>query len=262
MCEPSNTFTMTTTKIQPFSTVVTALLIMLFCSSLTAQEKMGVIEPLKKSRVKRFQYDMFAYASRVYNEAMTLIVINNNLYNKGYYSYSSHFSFGLNGFVSLRGSTGANLCIGYTHERIAEDKGLFGNNGVNANWLNADLSFSAYWFSAGMYFDVFLGSQINNEDSFSYEGINENCFNSFSSCPYLAASLRLTKLKVETRVGWYLKPHINPDKIAYYNLLDTRVSPLVYEIRLYYRLFTTGNRKQSPYDINSLFNDFKLWANQ
>lgn len=215
-----------------------------------AQDKLSV-DSLKQTQLNDFQYDFFANASRGYNKAMTLIVINNNLYNKGYYSYSSNYNIGLNGFVNIGGVVGASFGLGYTHERIAEDKGLFGNNGVNANWLNTDIGVTLFWFSAGMCFDVFLGSQVINKDNFYYEGVNENCFNRISSNIYISMLTRLTKLKFEGRLGFYLSPHIDSNKIAYYNMLTSYVAPTYFEIRVSYRIYTTGDRKKSPYDIYS-----------
>lgn len=253
MFAPSNTF-ITKSKKLPFLCLMSVLLALFVSNSAIAQEK-TYVEPLKNTHLSRLQYDMFAYVSRGYDDdALFLLVLNNNLYNKRMYSKSTHACIGLNEFINIQNNFGANIALGYTRERIAEDKGLLGNNGVYTNWLNTDINLSFLGLSAGMCFDVFLGSQVINKDNFSYEGINENCFNKYSTCFYLSTSIQLSRLKVETRYGVYGKSHINANKIAYYNFLATLDSSSYYEIRVYYRFYTSGNRKKSPFDFLSFFN--------
>lgn len=241
------------TKIRPFPSVVFVLLILLTSSSLTAQEKMDVIEPIGKTDLVRTQHDLFAYASgSVRDMALAFMTATNGLYNKTTYPYSTLFGFGISDYINRKGVVGLNVGLGYTHERIASDAGFFGNNGVYAHWLNFDASVSAFWFSLGMTSDVFLGSRLVNIDNFSFEGINEKCFNSISFATYLSFQLRFTNLKIEGKIGSYLVPHLDPDKLAYYNFLSTHVDSFYYSINLYYRIFTTGDRKKSPFEIITL----------
>lgn len=249
MFAPSNMYT-TKTKIRPSSSVVIVLLFLLFSSSLIAQEKMDVVKPIGKTDLVQTQHDLFAYASgSVRDMALTFLAATNNLYNKTTHPYSTTFGFGVNDFISRKGVVGLNVGLGYTHERIAPNAGFFGNNGVYAHWLNIDANVSALWFSLGMTSDVFLGSRLVNIDNFSFEGINDNCFKSISFATYLSIQLRFTNLKVEAKLGSYLVPHLNPDKLAYYNFLSTHVDSFYYSIHIHYRLFTTGDRKKSPFAI-------------
>lgn len=258
MYAPSNTFItigLFTQKIEKrplLSCIAAVLLSLLINSSAIAQDYTASTNPLKKTLSRKIQYDISTYASRGYDdEAIFLDVINNNLYNKRMYSKSTHACVGLNGFINIKNEFGANLAIGYTRERIAEDRGLIGSNGVYSNWLNTDIKLSLLGFSVGVCYDVFLSGVVKNNDSFSYEGFNERCFNKNSTCIYVALSMRLSRLIIETRYGFYEKPHYNANEIAYYNFVNTSVSSSYYEIRAYYRFYTSGNRKKTPFSILS-----------
>ena len=224
--------------------VLLLLLAVLFSGSLKAQNK-AVISPLQKTSLRRFQYDIYVQASGGSHQAMFLPILN-NLYNMSMYSYSTHGSLGVSGYINFKSYLGANLGINYTHERIGQNKGLFSNNGVYAGWINADISLSLFCISAGMCFDYFLGSHVVNKDSFSYEGINEHCFHRLSYCTYISFCSIFRRFKMELRTGTYLKPHLNPDKIAYYNTISSIVFADYFEFRVSYRIFTSGNRIKAP----------------
>lgn len=249
-------YTIETDKHLFFSTVI-ILLISFIGSSAAAQEKMDVIQPLEKRELMMFQNDLFFYISGSwFDETITFVAVPNNLYNKGEFVSTTSASIGLSDYINYKGLLGANISIGYTHERIAQKIGLLGDNGINANWLNADLGISFIWvmggLSIGIGSDIFLGSRVVNNDNFSYEGINDRCFNSFSSYTYLAGFMRFTRLKVEGRMGTYLNPHFDTNKLAYYNFIPTYVFPIYFNIGVYYRIFTNGNRMRSPFEINIL----------
>lgn len=243
MFAQSNTY-ITGGKRKPHCFSVLFLLLVYVSNYAIAQNRI-TIRPLQKTPLTGFQYDLYAYASRGSNKALT-IVTPNNQFNMNMNSKSTHANIGLNGYINLKNYMGANIGISYTHERIAQDYGLFGDKGVYANWLNADFNLSILCFSFGTCLDFFLGSHVVNNDSFSYEGINDQCFNNFAYCTYASLFSTFRGFKIEIRYGAYLRPRINPDKIAYYNFLTSYVDSDYFEIRIYYRIFTSGNRIKSP----------------
>lgn len=245
MCAPSNMYTTKIRKRRSRSAVLLVLAIFII-SSVSAQETKDIIHPIKKTRISKFQYDVFSYVSGSTYKCMGFDMNNSNIFNKPSQPISTQAGFGFNGYINKRGAMGLKLGVGYKHEWISNDAGLFGNNGVNAHWLNTDLNFTALWFIVGISSDVFLGSQLVNKDNFSFEGFNQNCFNRFSYYTYFAVSLRFTRFIAEMRASSYSKPHIDPDKLAYYNFISAYVRPLFLEFRLYYRIYTTGNRLKSP----------------
>lgn len=249
MCVPLNTYISKWENHNP-AVILLALFTFLFSSTAIAQEKADVIKPIFKTDIRQPQHDLFVYTSGSINDmAITFVMDDNGLYNKNSHPNSTNFGIGFSDYISHKGKIGMNIGLGYIHERIAQDKGFWDNNGIYANWLNADANISLVWFSAGVISDIFLGSRLVNKDNFSFEGINDNCFNSISFATYLSFHFRFTNLKIEGRAGTYLIPHLNPNKLTYYNFVPTYVDSSYFEIKLYYRLFTTGNRKKSPYDI-------------
>ena len=92
-----------------------------------------------------------------------------------------------------------------------------------------------------------LLTKIKNNDHFSYEGLYSDCFNHISFCYYVGFNVRFTRLKLEARIGSYLVPQFSPEKISYHNMTKTHVDGSYFEIRVYYRIFTTGKVHSSPY---------------
>lgn len=251
MCAPLNTYIIKTKK-RPFLSIVLALIALLVSSSVTAQDKLDIIKPTKKTHLMKMQHDVFVYASGSFEECLSFIIPNTGLYSMGAYPISTCISLGLCDFINFSDLVGANLSVGYMHERIANKISLWGNNGVYANWLNADIScsLSLYIFScsAGLSADVFLGSRLVNNDNFSFESLNKNCFNTFALSSYFAFFANFKKLKFELRFGaYYLKPRIDPNKLANYTFISNHVGKLSIGIRLFYSIFTTGNQLKSPY---------------
>ena len=53
--------------------------------------------------------------------------------------------------------------------------------------------------------------------------------------------LRFHAFRLEARLGIYTQPHLDVNKVAYYNAGKTQLKKGYFEIRIAYRLFTTGN---------------------
>lgn len=136
--------------------------------------------------------------------------------------------------------------FGYKYEVYGYNKGFSDNSGVYSHWLSADMNVSYANFGAGIRSDIFLTSKIKNNDHFTYEGLYSECFNPITLCFYGSLNLRFTNFKLEARLGSYLIPQFNPDKISYYNLKATHVEGLYFELKLHYRIFTTGKVHKAP----------------
>lgn len=246
MFAPLNTY-ITKTKGKALPCGLLVIMATMLCNVVPAQGKFS-IKPLTKTDNRRFQYDLFVYAAGGWNtsSAMMLSIYNTNLYNKGIFTDAANAKIGLNGYLNYKSYLGAGFDVGLTHERFSHDKGLFGNNGIYTGWLNADLSFTLLCVSAGINFDFFLGSRTVNKDNFSYEGLPSQCFNKFSCSTYVSLVSSFRKFKLEIRYTSYLIPHINADKVAYYNFMKSYVRTSYLELRVYFRIFTSGNRMTAP----------------
>ena len=210
-----------------------------------AQQEM--VHQLRSSTKKLLQTDVFAYAGGGMINNGNLWLANNNTNAADKDLHGTYLDAGLQTefFLSGRESLRLNTALGYKHEVYAYDKRL-GSTGVHTHWLSADLNMTLSYFGAGIRSDIFLNSTIKNNDHFSYEGLYGKCFNPASLCYYASFNIRFTRMKLEARLGSYIKPQLNPDKIAYYNLHKSYVEGLYFEARLQYRLFTTGKVYQSP----------------
>ena len=73
MFAPSNTYT-TKTKRKTIIYTILCILTLFTLSPAEAQDKFK-IRPLQKTSIRRFQYDIYAYASGGINDAMSLSVL-------------------------------------------------------------------------------------------------------------------------------------------------------------------------------------------
>ncbi len=243
MCVQLNMFTINTNLFR-ILTVFTIWLAM-GAHKLSAQE--SVVTPLSQSTLNPIQADIFVYAAGGTSKNGNLWTATNYINDKDV--YGTFVDLGLKAELYKQKLNGIRLgtSFGYKYQVYAYDKSLSGNSGVYSHWLTADLDFCLSYFNAGFKSDIFLSSKIKNNDHFSYEGLYSDCFNHISFCYYVGLNVRFTRLKLEARIGSYLVPQFSPEKISYHNMTKTHVDGSYFEIRVYYRIFTTGKVHSSPY---------------
>lgn len=243
MCVQLNMFTINTNLFR-ILTVFTIWLAM-GAHKLLAQE--SVVTPLSQSTLNPLQADIFVYAAGGTSKNGNLWTATNYINDKDV--YGTFVDLGLKAEFYKQKLKGIRLgtSFGYKYQVYAYDKSLSGNSGVYSHWLTADLDFCLSYFNAGFKSDIFLSSKIKNNDHFSYEGLYSDCFNHISFCYYVGFNVRFTRLKLEARIGSYLVPQFSPEKISYHNMTKTHVDGSYFEIRVYYRFFTTGKVHSSPY---------------
>ncbi len=243
MCVQLNMFTINTNLFR-ILTVFTIWLAM-GAHKLSAQE--SVVTPLSQSTLNPLQADIFVYAAGGTSKNGNLWTATNYINDKDV--YGTFVDLGLKAELYKQKLNGIRLgtSFGYKYQVYAYDKSLSGNSGVYSHWLTADLDFCLSYFNAGFKSDIFLSSKIKNNDHFSYEGLYSDCFNHISFCYYVGLNVRFTRLKLEARIGSYLVPQFSPEKISYHNMTKTHVDGSYFEIRVYYRIFTTGKVHSSPY---------------
>ena len=243
MCVQLNMFTINTNLFR-ILTVFTIWLAM-GAHKLSAQE--SVVTPLSQSTLNPIQADIFVYAAGGTSKNGNLWTATNYINDKDV--YGTFVDLGLKAELYKQKLNGIRLgtSFGYKYQVYAYDKSLSGNSGVYSHWLTADLDFCLSYFNAGFKSDIFLSSKIKNNDHFSYEGLYSDCFNHISFCYYVGLNVRFTRLKLEARIGSYLVPQFSPEKISYHNMTKTHVDGSFFEIRVYYRIFTTGKVHSSPY---------------
>ena len=214
--------------------------------NLMAQEK--EVQTLCKSSLNPIQSDIFVYLSGGRSKHGNLWTANNNINNEDYQMNGTFFDVGIGTEIYKMKQDKLRLggFVGYKYEVYGYDKNFFNNSGIYSHWLSTDLNLAYSYLGAGIKSDIFLDSKIKNNDHFTYEGLYSKCFNQITFCYYCSFNLRFTNFKFEARIGSYLKPQFNPDKISYHNLNKTHVDGLFWELKLYYRIFTTGKVYKSP----------------
>lgn len=213
------------------------------------------VKSLSHSKLHTFQYDVFLDASAGRARHGNLWTANNSA-STAYKSksvYATFFSVG--GSVECYSNKIRHLfmsgSVGYTNEFYGYTKQLSANNGVYASWIYGDLNLGYGYFGAGIKSDFFVHSKMKNLDNFSFEGLNNKCFNKVSFCCYASIFIRFTKIKLEARIGSYIKPHLDPQKISYYNLSKTHLDGLYFQGKVIFRIFTTGNVHKGALEIDN-----------
>lgn len=224
------------------------LAVFLVCTLPLKAQDVKVI-PVRPSRIKPLHASVGVYAagSRICHESLT--TANNTRYNYQP-TYGKYVDAGVTAELCRnRGIFQYIGSVGYKYNVYNYSKSMIGDSGVDSHWISTDLKAEVSYVGLGVQSDIHLFSKVRNNDYFSYNGLYPETFNSATLCWYLSGQLRFTRLKLEARVGSYIIPHLNPNKIAYYNLTDTTVNNLYFECRLSYRIFTTGRVRS----IQSLF---------
>lgn len=230
--------------------LIAAFLFLISVAKLNAQQ-MEIIS-IGRSRIKPVFTDIFLYVSGSREKLPLLSTSNNNGINKKD-TYSKYINLGTGVEIYRKpGIFQFSSYLGYKYESLSYVKNLFTNERVDCHWVSTDIKAEVSYLGLGIKSDFFINSKVRNNDNFSYNGIYPDCFNRVSLCAYFSAQIRFTKLKFEACIGSYIVPHINPDKIAYYNLTNASVNGLYLDFRINYRIFTTGDPRNIP--IFTIFN--------
>ena len=200
------------------------------------------VQVLTQSKLRPVLCDVYLFGAGSYNSHPNLWTANNG--SGGNNVYETFLNAGLEAEVYRTPTLRFGGALGYKYQRYAYDAGLSGSEGVYSHWLTADLNVNYLFMCAGLLSDIYLNSYTKNNDHFSYEGLHGDCFNKASMACYFGFNTRFTRIKAEARIGFYVKPQLNPDKIAHYNLHKSDVRGLYWELKLSYRLFTSGKHYQ------------------
>lgn len=217
----------------------TILVVFAFNSNSVAQQYKTVVQSVEASKVKLLTFDFYVYAGGSSNNLGKLwTATNGNRFFNDMYSTSVNGGLGTEVCYRMLRSS---LTLGYKYERIAQDRWFSESDGVYSNWLSVDWNVSYAFGMLGLCTDVYLNGYTKSSDNFKYVGFNKNCFNKASLCLYGGMVLRFHAFRLEARLGIYTQPHLDVNKVAYYNAGKTQLKKGYFEIRIAYRLFTTGN---------------------
>jgi len=245
MYAPSNIFTMKINSLKIIKIIICSVLMLsLHCADLYAQENEGYdIHPLGITQKHPLLFDIYIYGSGSYKSHRNLWIASNNVYGSKHI-YDTFADLGIEAEAYNYSWLRLGASLGYKYERYAYNGGFSSSEGILSHWLstelNASVQGSGLILKFGAISDLYLSSRKKNNDSFSYEGINGDCFNNASFALFFGMGFNLNRIKFEGRIGNYFLPQLNPNKIAYYNLNKSYVSGLFWEVKVSYRIFTSG----------------------
>lgn len=223
-----------------------AVSLLMFTLRLPAQE--NVVTTLLPMKLDPLQVEVFTYVGGGSTQNGSLWTANNFVFGGDKDVYGTYLDVGLGGelYKSRFNYIRIRATIGYKREKYAYNKSISDNSGVYSDWFSTDVNAIASFLGVGLKSNIFMGSKIKNKDNFTYEGLYSDCFNKMALCGYISWNLRLTRLKMEARVGFFFKPQFSPERISYHNMEKTYVNGFYFEVRAYYRIFTTGRFFDAP----------------
>ncbi len=197
------------------------------------------ILPVNPSILSLMQTDVSVYASGGRVDQFLFRTANDNL--KNLYCRSIGTGMSAEIYPSIANSLRVGCSIGYKNAKYASKKDLLTNAGVASHWVSTNIYAKCSYIGIGLESDAFLHSSIVSNNAYSYEGIYPNCFNKATLSLYANFNLSFTKISLEFRGVFDFVPPISPDKVSYHNLRRTSVQGIYWEMRLIYRIFTTGD---------------------
>lgn len=241
-----------TVKTYTYRLISMALLGIGIHSAVCAQET--TVQPLEKTVAPVTVTELFGYVSGGPSFSSFLKTANNNGLTSGNNKKKldgGHIDFGA--AVSLSNTACKwfrfNASAGYKYQIYSFQNFFIANTGIYSHWLSFAVCPVFGWWGIpyfgfggmiGLKTDVHLGYTMRNNDNFSYEGLYDDCFNPADLCVYGGICYQVSSIKVELCYGGYIIPETNSKRIAYYNLTNASSNGFYFEVKFYYRIFSTG----------------------
>ena len=157
---------------------------------------------------------------------------------------SKRQAFVSDGFSKMFQSRFFMLCarfgLSYKYDKLAYKYDKFKPYGVQLHSLSMDMSLGFLSARLGMNADFLLKTVLKNNRGLDYVDFRADCFNKMTLRGYIGIFGALPFVEMELRIGTYLIPLINPDIYAYYNMDGISFDGLYFEVRLAFRLFSSG----------------------
>jgi len=222
--------------------------------TVTVSASVPAVTKLQQSKEPVTIIELFGYASGGFSTKSSLGTANNNTWNKEKDKQitNSYLNVGTSLAVCNTKCEWIRLTasLGYTYMVYSYQSLFTATSGVYTHWLSMDVTPTLGWLGLGLFVglktDVFLASTLKNNDHFSFEGLYPDCFNKAALCFYGGLYYQFRHVKFEWRMGSYVVPQINPQKMAYYNLTNASSTNFYFELRVSYRIFTNGRIKKVP----------------
>lgn len=230
----------------------------------SGQDSSNVVRSLGETKQKPIIYNLWGYGMGARTKHANLWTANNPSYNSDDL-FCTHWDVGLcfeisrcprkisnesnagltardvmNVFYSFR----AGLSLGYRHEAFAfqtsNQERL--QPGIVQHRLTIETGLKYVPFTMGLVTDFLLKSDHKDHDDFTHVGLNDDCFNRTTFRWYMGLCLPISFVELEARIGWYIVPQLNTNKFAYYNMGKGIWDGMYWELKLSFRIFTTGSK--------------------
>ena len=217
----------------PFS-----ILLMLLPSFSWGQETLSVVKPLRESDFRGHIWNVRASYVSGYQPNIDLSTATDSQEKFG-----NFIGVGAEASIKCLKWFEVVLEVGYKFESFSSERYSFKANSFNTHWITNDLHIIMWeHLLMGLKADYWLNSSYSNSINYSVAGLNADCFNRFAVATYLGACLDFSILRMSIACGVTPVSKLNADKVAYYNMTETKVGLFFWEVKLYLRIFTTGSR--------------------
>lgn len=146
---------------------------------------------------------------------------------------------------------GISADVGYEKDKYAANKNLDFRSGAVSDWLTANCGISCriydlFILSAGFKSKTFLNNKSYYSTGYDYLSIKPDCFNKMSVGWFVGFGANIHYVMLNFRLGTYIVPMLNPDKLAYYYLPTSShqisVSNFYMEVGVKIRIFTNSDK--------------------
>lgn len=225
------------------------------CPSIIKAEVEGVvIKPIKNTTPRKWNTDLYIFGLGSTINNGSLFTSTSQLEPAGTSKglYNTIMDFGLAANFYNNNLFRYNLGLGYMYSRYGINSGLR-KGGLNSGWVTLDLSAGVQlgyglFINGGLKGNLFLFGTKSPTGSYQYLGLNNDCYNKFSNLWYFGASYNFRFIRLEVKLGSYITPILNANKIAYHNLGSSHVEGFFYEFGVAFRIFTTTSKYRSLLD--------------
>lgn len=217
--------------------------------AILGQAKTISIDPIQESSVKNWKTELYIFGLGGSEKSANLWTATNHfastIEKRGI--YSTNAELGITASIYRNYLMKYSASASYMRNRCAINRGLH-LNGLCTDWVCLGLDVGAqiggglYYF-AGVKSALFLSGRKSNTGNYAYPGLNIDCYNKFALNWHIGAEYCYKIFKLSGKMGFFINPLLNANKIAYYNMGKTYVSGSVFfEVGAAIRIFTTSSK--------------------
>ena len=215
-----------------------SILLMLLPAYSWGQDTLSVVKPLRESDIRSHIWNVRASYISGYQPNIELSTASD--YSE---KFGNFIAVGAEASIMFLKWFEVGLELGYKFESFSPERYSFKANSFNTHWITNDLHILMWeHLLVGLKADYLLNTSYSNNLNYSVAGLNADCFNRLAVATYLGASLDFSILRMSIACGVTPVSKLNADKVAYYNMTETKVGLFFWEVKLYFRIFTTGSR--------------------